>query len=227
VDGIAYTKLTLAPGAHFGIGVETFALDGTGAAVRAINGVLGQSLAGNPPHWFECISGSLESSPYEGESNESLEPAMISRRWLSVAAHMDWSCGGAHPDASNSYRLFDLTSGAEVDLLDWFDARAVKRERFEGSPEVFKTLEPAFRAFILTGWHAEAGAAECDEVIRSQDSWNVGLTRDGFVFTPSLPHVAQACFEEFRVDFERIRPWLTPEAIAAVRALQAERPRGS
>lgn len=222
-EGIAYTKLTLDTREHFGIGVETFALDGDSAAVRRINATLGESLAGNPPHWLECITGSLTDSGFEGEASESLAPAMISRHWLSVATSGEWSCGGAHPDSSSTYRLFDLTSGAEVELLDWFLPTAVKREVIEGSTEVFKTLEPAFRTFLLTGWHPEADAAECDEVIRGQDYWSVGLTREGFVFTPSLPHVVQACSENFTVGFNGIRPWLKPEGVAAIAALQAER----
>jgi hypothetical protein len=221
-EGVAYTKLTLDTRDHFGIEVETFALDGDSAAVRRINATLGESLAGNPPHWLECITGSLDNSGFEGEASESLTPAMISRRWLSVASSGEWSCGGAHPDSSSTYRLFDLTSGAEVELLDWFLPAAVKRETFEGSAEVSKTLEPAFRTFILTDWHPDADAAECDEVVRSQDFWNVGLTREGFVFSPSLPHVVQACGDNFFVDFDRIQPWLTPQAAEQVRALRAE-----
>ncbi len=224
VDGIAYTKLTLVNRGRFEIAVQTFALDGTGPAVRRINTALGAELAGNPPGWFECISGSLSQGPYEGSEESTLEPAMISRRWLSVASHSAWSCGGAHPDSSNIYRLFDLTSGAEVELLDWFLPAAVKREHVEGAEDDLRTLEPAFRSFLLADWHPGADMAECDEVVRSQDSWNVGLTRDGFLFSPSLPHVAQACGEEFSVDFDRIRPWLTPQAAASVRALRAERP---
>lgn len=223
-DGTAYTKLTLDTGGHFGIAVETFALDGGGAAVRRINATLAESLAGDPPRWFECIANSLETMPYEGESEEALAPALISRRWLSVASHAAWSCGGAHPDASNVYRLFDLASGAEVDPLDWFLPTAVRREHFEGSEEDRRTLEPAFRTFLLADWHPAPDAAECTEVIRTQDDWNVGLTRDGFVFTPLLPHVVQACGDEFTVSFERIRPWLTPEGAANIGALQAERP---
>jgi hypothetical protein len=222
-DGTAYTKLTLDTAGHFEIGVETFALDGDSAAVQRINNALGESLAGNPPRWLECITDSLAMHGNEGEANESLTPAMISRRWLSVASSSDWDCGGAHPDSSSSYRLFDLTSGAETELLDWFTAAAVKRETFEGSTEVSRTLEPAFRAFLLTGWHPAADAAECDEVVRSQDDWSVGLTREGFVFSPSLPHVVTACNENFTVDFDRIQPWLTPQAREQVRALRAER----
>lgn len=228
VDGVAYTKLTLDTRGRFASTVETFALDGSGPAVRRINRAMGEELAGDPPAWFACVSGSLEQMPYEGETNDRFEPVMISRRWLSVAAHNDSSCGGAHPNASNVYLTYDLTTGAEAEPLDWFTTRAVRRERYGGGAGgVSRTLQPAFRAFILSGWRADPQAAECDEVIRSQSDWNVGITRAGFVFTPSLPHVVQACFEEFTIPFDRIRPWLTSAAVQHVRALQAERPRPS
>lgn len=224
LEGVAYTKLALDNRGRFDINIQTFALDGDSPAVRRINTALGRELAGNPPHWFECIGNALEQDGGEGDEDATIEPAMISRRWLSVADQGFYSCGGAHPDGGSVYRTFDLTDGAEVDLLDWFSAAAVKRERFAGSTDIAKTLEPAFRSFILTDWHPGADMAECDEVVRSQDYWNVGLTRNGFVFTPQLAHVVQACAEEITIDFDRIRPWLTAEGAAKVTALRAERP---
>jgi hypothetical protein len=224
LDGVSYTKLVLDAGAHFEIGMQTFALDGDSAAVRRINATLGEALAGNPPAWFGCISSSLDQGGLEGEQNDTLEPAMISRRWLSVAMQYSNSCGGPHPNEGSFYRLFDLTSGAEANPLDWFLPTAVKREHLEGSDEDSRTLEPAFRTFLLTGWHPEADAAECDEIVRSQEFWTVGLTRTGLVFSPDLPHVAQACGEEFTLTFDRLRPWLRPEAAADLRALEAEGP---
>jgi ribosome modulation factor len=160
----------------------------------------------------------------EGTQNHTLAPMMISRRWLSASDEGDWDCGGAHPDGYNRYRLFDLTTGAEVELLDWFLPRAVKREHVEGIAEDSRTLEPAFRTFLLTGWRPAAGDnAECAEVLRDAEDWTAGLTRDGFVFSPQLPHVVTACAETFTVGFDRIRPWLKPEGVAAVAALRAER----
>jgi len=225
VDGTAYTKLTLDAAGHFAIAVQSFALDGDSAAVRRINTALGEELAGTPPRWFECISNSLSQTGMEGSESETLEPAMISSRWLSVAGQFDSNCGGAHPNEGNYYRLFELTSGAEVNLLDWFLPTAVKREHVEGVDEDLRTLEPAFRNFLLTGWHsADAeNAAECERVLRDQEDWNAGLTREGVVFTPDLPHVVTACSETFTIGFDRLQRWLKPEGVAAVGALLAER----
>ncbi|WP_395612252.1 hypothetical protein [Allosphingosinicella sp.] len=220
VDGVSYTKLSVDLRGRFPASVTTFALDGDGEAVRRLNATLGEGVNGDPPGWLDCVRGPLENFPFQGEYNESLEPAMIARRWLSVASHYDGSCGGPHPDESSTYRTFDLATGQEVNLHDWFTPAAVKVERIEGSSDVLRSLEPAFRTFLLARWH---GDGECDEVVRTTDYWNIGLTRAGFVFSPDLPHVAQACVEEFTADFDRIRPWLKPEGAAAVAALRGER----
>lgn len=221
LDGVPYRRLTLATDGRFETSVATFALDGSGEAVRRINAALGRTLAGDPPQWFECIQNSLSQSPFEGSFDERLAPVMISGRWLSVSHHWDGFCGGAHPDSSNAYRTFDLGSGQEVDLHDWFNATAVKRERFEGVAEASKTLEPAFRDVILQGRRSED--PECEETIRSTEYWNIGLTREAFVFSPSLPHVSQACGEEFSVPFARVRSFLAEEAAENLRTLQRAR----
>jgi hypothetical protein len=221
-DGVAYTHFALDTRGRFESRVETFALDGDGEAVRRLNATLSEAMAGDPPRWFECVTGALEQSPNEGADSQTREPAMISRRWLSVTDEYDGFCGGAHPNSSSTYRTFDRASGREIDLHDWLDAAAVRRERFEGVEEGSKTLRPAFRTIILAGWRAED--AQCDEIVRSQDYWNIGLTRDAFVFTPLLPHVVQSCAETFTMPFDRLRPHLTREAAQAIRALQAEGP---
>lgn len=220
LDGTAYTKLVLDPRGHFETSVETFALDGDGPAVQRINAALGRSLAGDPPSWLTCAQDSLGQSAFEGSSTEILAPTMISRRWLSVSAHWDGYCGGAHPDSSNTWRLFDLTTGAEIDLNDWLNDAAVERHGTQGTDSDYATVRPALKEAVLAGWRPED--AECEEVIRSAEFWNVGLNRDSFTFSPSLPHVVQACGEDFTLAFGRLAPFLTPEGAANVRALQSE-----
>jgi hypothetical protein len=220
VDGIAYSRVTLDHRDRFDLRFETFALDGASEAVRTINAKLAEGLAGNPPSWFQCIQDSLGRSPNEGGFDESLRPVMIGRRWMSVAAHWDGFCGGAHPDSANTWRLFDLTTGGEVEILDWFNATAVKREHLEQVNEDIRTVEQPLRDAILTGWSPEE--PDCEELIRRTEFWNVGLARDEMMFSPSLPHVAQACGENFSMPFARLQPFLTPEGAANLRALQGE-----
>lgn len=221
VDGVGYTRMRLDHGGRFDASFETFALDGDSEPVRRVNGILSRGLAGSPPEWFECIRESLAQSASEGSMDERFAPAMIARRWMSVAHHWDGFCGGAHPSSSNSYLAFDLTTGRQIDIFDWLNARAVRRERVEGAEEQLTTLLPALRDAILARWRPEG--EDCGEVVRGADYWNVGLTRNGLVFAPSLPHVVQACEEEFTLPFGRLAPFLTPAGAENVRALQRER----
>jgi hypothetical protein len=223
LDGTAYTKLTLDLRGRFESSFETFALDGGGAAAQRINAALGAGLAGDPPAWFECIGDSLGFAPLEGSFEESLAPTMFTRRWLVVAHHWDGDCGGAHPDSTNSYRIFDLADGREIDIFDWLNARAVHRERPEGSGEELKSLVPAFRDVVLARWRPDT--PECDEPVRSEEFWTIGLRRDAFVFSPDLAHVVQACAEDFVVPFDRLRAYLSAEGAANVAALAAEQAR--
>ena len=216
-DGVSYSRIELDHGGRFDATVGTFALDGTGAAVGRLNTALSQSLAGNPPDWFDCLRAPLDTGPNEGDIHDNREPVMISRRWLSVNYQNDSSCGGAHPNSGLYYETYDLTTGAEVDLHGWFVPAAIRRERIEGADDELKTLLPALRSVILAGW---TGEGECGEIVRDAEYWNIGLRRDAFVFAPSLAHVVQACGEEFTVPFARVRHQLTREGAANIDALR-------
>ena len=219
-DGVAYTKLTLDHHGHFGdsIDVESFELPGDSPAIRAINAALKKAFdEKDEASWLGCVRFAF---PWGGEHHESFEPRMISHRWLVVNHHWDGYCGGAHPESWNSTQSFDLTSGREIDVLDWFNAKAVKRTVYEGDPEVFKTMEPGFGRVVIGRWK---GDGDCEGTIDTEEWWNFELTRTGFVFTPSLAHVVQACEEDFTVPFSKLLPYLTPEGRKIVAELQAER----
>ena len=73
---------------------------------------------------------------------------------------------------------------------------------------------------VLAGWKADD--AECTDAIKTDEYWHAELTRTGFVFTPELPHVAQACGEDFKVPFAKLAAYLSPEGKKQIAALQAE-----
>jgi hypothetical protein len=218
-DGVVYTKLTLDHRGHFpSVSVESFELAGSSPAIRTINAemkkVFDQS---DEDGWLGCIR---SAGPWGGNVDESLEPRMISRRWLVVNHHWAGFCGGAHPDTSNAARTFDLATGREIDVRDWFNDKAIKRTRYEGETEVFKTIQPSFRKLVIGRWK---GDADCAGTIDTEEWWNIELTRTGFVFTPELAHVAQACTEDFKVPFSKLSNYLTAEGRKNVATLQAER----
>jgi hypothetical protein len=217
-DGVHYTRLILDFGGHFGedIRAETFALAGDSPAVRRINAKLREPLAGEPDGWLDCIRMAANNSPYGGANSESYEPRLFGRRWLVAMHHWDGDCGGAHPDSSNTPTLFDLTTGAEINVFDWFNDKAIERRPVEGY-EPLISLRPAFRSMVLGGWKADD--AECTDAVRTDEYWHAEPTRTGFTFTPELPHVAEACGEDFKVPFAKLQPWFSEKGKAAIAAL--------
>jgi hypothetical protein len=218
-DGVSYTKLTLDHRGHFGdsVAVESFELAGDSPAMKAIDAVLKKPFdEKDESSWLSCIR---EAFPWGGEHNESFEPRMISRRWLVLNHHWDGYCGGAHPDSSNTTITFDLATGRQIDVRDWFNDRAVKRTRYEGDREVFKTMQPEFRTLVVGRWK---GSDDCEGTIDNEEWWNFELTRTGYLFRPVLAHVVQACEEDFTMPFSKLAPYLTPEGRKAVAELQSE-----
>jgi hypothetical protein len=219
-DGLGYTKLILDHRGRFGdTQVETFALAGSTEAVRRINAKLRAPLAGDPPAWFECVRGALETNSSEGQIDETIAPRMITPRWLTAIDHEDGDCGGAHPDSSNVPLTFDRTTGRQLDLNDWLNDKAVKREGSGPGTQEAKMLRPEFRNLLLARWKPQD--AECADAVRQTDFWDIALTRTGLVFSPELPHVVQACGEDFALPFARLRSYLSAEGVKQADALQS------
>ncbi len=207
-EGRAYTRLILDYHGHFGkgISVETFALTGASPAIAKINAILARPLdPKRDDSWFACVRMAADSSPYGADDNELLEPTLITAKWLAINQHSDNFCGGAHPNSANDPRLFDLTSGSEINLFDWFNDKAVKREHFDGEAAPFVTLQPAFQRLVMAGWKSDS---ECREAVKNENYWSVALTRSGFALTPNLAHVVQACGENFKLSFAEAAPYL-------------------
>jgi hypothetical protein len=221
-EGGPYTRLILDHRGHFGdsVTVETFALPGTSQAIRRINAKLREPLAEGADDWRSCILWAWNVSPHGGEFSQVIVPTTMTRRWLSAKDSSGNYCGGAHPNYGEYPLTFDLASGEAVDLHDWFDDKAMVRERHGAAREVSTTISAAFRTHLLASWKADD--SECREVVREAEHWTIALTRTAFLFSPSLPHVAQACAEEFPLPFAKAAPYLNAEGRKNLAALRSE-----
>jgi hypothetical protein len=222
IDWLQYTRLILDHRGHFGdsVSVESFALPGSSPAIRQINAKLREPLAEGADDWRSCIIWAWNVSPHGGEFSQAIVPTMITRRWVSAKDSSGDYCGGAHPNYGEYPLTFDLVSGAAVDLHDWFDDKAMIRERHGAAREVSTTISAAFRTHLLASWKADD--SECREVVREAEHWTIALTRTAFLFSPSLPHVAQACAEEFPLPFAKAAPYLNAEGRKNLAALRSE-----
>ena len=218
--GHKITVLTFKPAGFESISMQSFQLDRAGAGVAKVNALLAAAMPSRLPRvgdmWLDCVRFANDANGNDGDYDETIEPAVISSRWMSVSENSGSYCGGAHPESSLQFRNFDLEKGVEVDLLDWFGPKAVKVEKYDG--EASKTLTPAFRAAILKGWKTQ-GDAECQSVVGDAEYWSVGIGPGKLMFQPSLPHVAQACGETFVVEHARVAPWMTPAGKALLATL--------
>lgn len=219
IGGVGYMKLAFRPGPQFpDVEIVTFALDRPSPAAQRINQRLREPLPGaaERSEWFRCMTASLDSVARDGEYRVAIEPVMATGRWLAARHWQEGSCGGASPFNSSVSRTFDLKSGAEVDLHNWLNGRAVARGN-AGSGRL-AALRPAFRQFILA--RASPQDAECREAVASEQYWDIGLRRTGLVFSPSLPRVVQACGDEILVPFNRLTAYLSPQGSAGVASLR-------
>ena len=220
-DGVHYTRQFYDPGKQFDIHVESFALPGTTAGERGVNALLRKLLpsSNGTNDYIDCELAGLDSSGGGGNYSLSVVPVMITRNWLATEASEDSYCGGAHPNAGIYPAVYDLAKGVEVDPRDWFGVRAVTRAALSGGM-IAKTLTPAFRAFVLT--HQSPPDPKCREALTTADFWDLGLSRKGMTFSPSLAHVDQGCSDAIIVPFGQLARFLNAKGVAAVGSVVAD-----
>jgi hypothetical protein len=220
-DGISYARLVLDDRGHFGdeVAVESFALEGSSAAVRRINRRFTPSGPNGADGWLSCITSGWNYGPH-AEWGETFKPRMFTRRWLTVSYELGYYCGGPHPDSSSETLTFDRRTGAEVDLYEWLSPRATERVISKSGAVQATKLRPAFRELLLRGHVIKD--AECREVLERSDYWGIELTRTALVFTPTLAHVELGCSDEFPMSFAALAPYLSDAGKKNVAELQAE-----
>lgn len=236
LGGAAFTVLTFAGPKRAGwdeaYTVTTFALDPLRPGDAAINRALAAELPdGTARHEAgECLGSSLTSPAGSGDYTKTLTPELITPRWLSLTVVGSSFCGGAHPGHFIMRQVFDRNSGAEVDPGTWFRKGAVAFYEFdavatEGRREIAglsRALGKAVMAYWPKGESAEDAERrrECIDMI-GEPSWQIGLTREGAVFVPQLPHVIFACTEEIVLPWKAARPFLSPEGRAVMKIVRS------
>jgi hypothetical protein len=206
--GLAYAEQTYLVGPSFeDVSITSFSYPATRPGDAAINAALRLDPAKpeSDADYLGCMKGQLGSLGTDGDFAFSYEPALVTPEFLSVAVNTGGSCGGAHPSTSNTHLTFDRTTGKKADLQLWFNARALEPD------EGLRPLTPALKALVMKYFPTEAGAdADCRGAVAGSDYWDLAIHRRGIAFTPSLPHVAQACTDTAVVPFGELAPFLSP-----------------
>jgi len=219
-DGVAYTRLLVSVGKAFDATIESFQLGGASPAIARVNAALRKTVPVKPEgaDYLECSMQALGSNGYDGSYSDVVSPAMITRGWLTASDASGGDCGGAHPSSGVSSRVFDLRTGAEVDLWTWFAPDAVKTTRADGYTQ--HEVQPGLKRAVLARWKGDD--KDCRDTIAEPDGWDLALTRLGLAFTPELPHVVQACADPIIVPYRALAPFLTAAGRAGVASVLAD-----
>lgn len=221
-QGFVYTQLLYEVGPAFPeVEIASFSYPPTRPGDAAINAALRLDPARpeSEADYAGCMKMALASHGRDGDFQFAFTPELVTSEYLSVAASSGGFCGGAHPDESQWHVLFDRVSGRKIDLAGWLTARGVVPDGGEVGTSI-RRITPALRAVALKHFPFGRGEdADCREAVASEDYWELALGRKGIAFTPSLPHVVQACEEAAEVLFAELAPFLGPAGRAGIARL--------
>lgn len=216
-DGFAYTEQVYDVGPSFPeVDIASFSYPATRPGDAAINAALRLDPArpGDKADYLDCMKLALASGGRDGDFGLTYTPALVTPDYLSVAVALGGYCGGAHPDESLWHLLFDRASGQQLDLARWFTVRGVLPDGGEPGTSI-RRITPELRVLALKHFPFGGGEdAECRPAIAEEDYWEIALIRQGVVFTPTLPHVIQACEDGALVPFAELAPFFSPEGKA-------------
>jgi hypothetical protein len=238
LNGWRYTRRTYRPPAHFTdeMKATSFAFAPERPGDRAIL----DWLDGHVPKGTmddasaECVAGAIASVGSDGYFEEIVVPTMVSRSFLIVRENSDTYCGGAHPNAYYQHFIFDRDSGAKVDLFGWLNDKAREHRPADTVGDSYDTVLPDLRKLIVKHDPSEGVLEdeefteeegldeECRDVAESQEFWTLGVSRDGMLFVPSVPHVATVCMATYTVPWRELTPFLSAEGRAGVARLRAD-----
>ena len=230
-DGTAYTRFEYQGPERMGLDdytITSLALDPVRPGDAAINRALAAALPdGSAGHQMgQCVGLSLGSG-IGGYAEELLAPILIAPRWISIRHSGTGYCGGAHPNHFSGFAVYDRDSGAEADPSSWFKPDALTFYDFEAELDPKPAKRPiagvsdALAKALLARWPERGEDDECGvpELLGSS-SWQIGLTREGPVLVPQLPHVIFACTEEVVLPWKAARPFLSDAGKAVRKSLR-------
>lgn len=225
--GTAYTKLTYRGPDRPGLGeyeTATFALDPVRPGDAAINVALATVLPdGTAAHPMGQCVGMTLGGGMGGYASDTLEPTLIARRWLGVRQSGSSDCGGAHPNHFMGLAVHNRETGAEVDPSAWFKPDALLFYDWEPEPGTVRPiagLSPALTKALLAQFPPREEGDECGAIVGEGVSWDIGLSREGPMFVPQLPHVIFACTEELTLPWKAARPFLSAEGRAVMASVR-------
>lgn len=141
----------------------------------------------------------------EGESFA--EPYYWSSDWITVHFY-HWPPGYGARGITLSYRTWNLRTGKEVDVWEWFGTKSYGY--IDMAP-----LPPKLKAYILKNLKVEP---DCDDNYFGQGDFHATLEPSGIKFWENA--FGSGCEKEFTIPYGKLGPFLTAKGRAAIKTFQ-------
>ena len=99
---------------------------------------------------------------------QSIDAPLIGAHFVSLAAHGNLSCGGAHPNFIDEALTFDLTTGEPVDWRRLLPASLLAESRRGADAPADAIAAPALTALFVDQSEKEGVGADCKEAFGEQ-----------------------------------------------------------
>lgn len=219
---LSYTRLDYDVGKQFPmVEISSFQLLASRPGDKAINAALRALVSGpNAAGYVDCMQGAIGLTGTDGDLAMVAEPSFVSTNFVGVEISSSGSCGGAHPYVGRSHRVFDRASGKELDLARWLAPKGMTVRYVSDGRYTDRRITPALRSLVLKAMEPHPDA-ECQDVRKDAEYWDLALTPKGIVFEPSLPHAMMACGDVAVVPYARLAPFLSPAGKAGAARVSA------
>lgn len=179
-----------------------------------LNQAMRNWLRANISEYYECqtmLGSRVDMKNPVPDFFKEMAPIFWNKRALVLEETYSAYCGGAHPSGGiASYLVWNLIEDRAVEPWDWIRGSKGKYGGYV-APENLNRLIHAI--------YANKRDDDCTEAIRSNEYYLVYPGKAGMVFSPSLPHVVQACAEDIIVPYSKLRTYLTHKGAAAMKSL--------
>lgn len=217
VDGEFYDVLRLED-PNFSAEVTTFHLAADTPGRAAINAWLWDALPKDvaSAEYFDCAKLSVASG--YGYWSQRLWPEFLSYYFVVVGEHMEYYCGGAHPNDYTQWHVFDAITGAEVDTSGWIrpDAFGLLGTHANDGPEIDwprTDIEIKFRDLVIQAYSKTGPHGDCPYLPETVEVWKIRPTRSGLAFSPDAESAVSGCMKDMVISYDDLKDYI-PEDVA-------------
>ena len=179
----------------------------TAPAIASVNRQLRALLPKNKANlaeYFEQRRNFLGMDGRVMEDEVHAEPTFWSARHVTVSFYR-WAAGMGRNGISNQFRTWDLQTGKEVDVWQWFGGKS------DAGSHDMSTLPAKLKTMLFKD---AAIDQECKGDYQGHGYYHLSLTDTGVRFWEEA--YGSGCEQDFKVPYAKVAPFLTPQGRAAL-----------